>query len=107
MARQHIGPWNVSALQQRVEVGHYLGAVLGGVSRLAPPATCAVIADHVGDTPASQLLDEVLLLTKMNWNSARFAEQRPVTVRFAGQVGAILRDLPDDYTPEHRYAFYM
>jgi hypothetical protein len=53
------------------------------------------------------LLGEVLLLTKMNWNSARFAEQRPVTVRFAGQVGAILRDLPDDYTPEHRYAFYM
>jgi hypothetical protein len=53
------------------------------------------------------VLDEVLLLTKMNWNSARFAEQTPVTVRFAGQVGAILRDLPDDYTPEHRYAFYM
>jgi len=65
------------------------------------------ITDHVGDTPASQLLGEVLLLTKMNWNSARFAEQSPVTVRFAGQVGAILRDLPDDYTPEHRYAFYM
>jgi len=49
----------------------------------------------------------VLLLTKMNWNSARFAEQRPVTIRFADQVGAILRDLPDDTTPEHRYAFYM
>jgi hypothetical protein len=65
------------------------------------------ITDHVGDTPFSKLLDEVLLLTKMNWNSARFAEHTPVTVRFAGQVGAILRDLPDDYTPEHRYAFYM
>jgi hypothetical protein len=65
------------------------------------------ITDHVGDTPSSKLLDEVLLLTKMNWNSARFAEHTPVTVRFAGQVGAILRDLPDDYIPEHRYAFYM
>jgi hypothetical protein len=32
------------------------------------------ITDHVGDTPSSELLDEVLLLTKMNWNSARFAE---------------------------------
>jgi hypothetical protein len=30
-----------------------------------------------------------------------------VTARFAGQVGEILRDHPDDYTPEHRYAFYM
>jgi hypothetical protein len=28
-------------------------------------------------------------------------------VKFAGQVGSILRDLPDDLTPEHRYAFYM
>jgi hypothetical protein len=65
------------------------------------------ITDHTGDTPSSKLLDEVLLLTKMNWNSARFAEHTPATVRFAGQVGAILRDLPDDYTPEHRYAFYM
>lgn len=27
-----------------------------------------------------------------------------MTVRFAAQVGEILRDLPDDYTPAHRYA---
>ena len=43
----------------------------------------------------------------MNWNSARYAENRPVTLRFASEVGTILRDLPDDYTPEARYAFYM
>jgi hypothetical protein len=49
----------------------------------------------------------VLLMTKMNWNSARFAEKLPVTVRFANEVGTILRDLPDDYAPEARYAFYM
>lgn len=65
------------------------------------------ITGHVGDTSARDLLREVLLLTKMNWNSARFAERVPVTVRFASEVGAILRDLPDDFTPEARYAFYM
>ncbi|MGC5244195.1 MULTISPECIES: argonaute/piwi family protein [Streptomyces] len=65
------------------------------------------ITDHVGDSNARDLLREVLLLTKMNWNSARFAERLPVTVRFAGEVGAILRDLPHDYEPEARYAFYM
>jgi hypothetical protein len=65
------------------------------------------ITDHVGDTSARELLSEVLLLTKMNWNSARFAERVPVTVRFAGEVGATLRDLPGDFTPEARYAFYM
>jgi hypothetical protein len=42
------------------------------------------ITDHVGDIPASQLLGEVLLLTKMNRNSARFAEQQPMTVTVCG-----------------------
>ncbi|MWA02720.1 hypothetical protein F8568_020545 [Actinomadura sp. LD22] len=65
------------------------------------------ITDHIGDSAADDLLREVLLLTKMNWNSARFAERLPVTVRFANEVGAILRDLPDDLAPEARYAFYM
>lgn len=65
------------------------------------------ITDHVGDTSSRDLLREVLLLTKMNWNSARFAERVPVTVRFASEVGAVLRDLPEDFAPEARYAFYM
>jgi hypothetical protein len=65
------------------------------------------ITGHVGDSSAKSLLAEVLLMTKMNWNSARFAEKLPVTVRFANEVGTILRDLPDDYAPEARYAFYM
>ena len=69
--------------------------------------TPAQITDHIGDTSARALLAEVLLMTKMNWNSARFAEKLPVTLRFAREVGTILRDLPEDYTPEARYAFYM
>jgi hypothetical protein len=35
------------------------------------------ITDHVGDSDAQALLAEVLLMTKMNWNSARFAENSP------------------------------
>jgi len=42
------------------------------------------MTDHVGDSCARDLLREVLLQTKMSWNSARFAERLPVTVRFAG-----------------------
>jgi hypothetical protein len=37
----------------------------------------------------------------------RFAGKLPVTVRFASEVGTILRGLPDDYVPEARYTFYM
>jgi hypothetical protein len=65
------------------------------------------ITGHVGDSSAKALLAEVLLMTKMNWNSARFAEKLPVTVRFANEVGTILQDFPDDYAPEARYALYM
>jgi hypothetical protein len=65
------------------------------------------ITDHIGDSATVDLLREVLLLTKMNWNSARFAGRIPVTLRFAKEVGAILRDLPDTFSPESRYAFYM
>ncbi len=65
------------------------------------------ITDHVGDASTIRLLSEILLLTKMNWNSAKFAERIPVTLRFADEVGAILRDLAEDAVPEHRYAFYM
>jgi hypothetical protein len=37
------------------------------------------ITDRIGDSSARELLSEVLILTKMNWNSARFAERLPVT----------------------------
>ena len=50
VARQHVGSWNVSVLQQRVEVGRYLPAVLRGVSGLAPSATCAVVDADSGVT---------------------------------------------------------
>jgi hypothetical protein len=48
------------------------------------------ITGHVGDSSAKALLAEVFLMTKMNGNSARFAEKLPVTVRFANEVGTIL-----------------
>jgi len=41
------------------------------------------ITDHVGDTPRSQLLREILILTKMNWNSANFSGLLPITLRFS------------------------
>lgn len=66
------------------------------------------IADHVGgDTPRSDILKEILLLTKMNWNSAGYAEALPITLRFASLVGDILREIPTDIEPQSRYAFYM
>ncbi len=65
------------------------------------------IADHVGDTADLQLLREILTLTKMNWNSSAFAETMPITLRFARDVGDILRELPTDVEPRPEYRYYM
>lgn len=39
------------------------------------------ISDHVGDSSYDRLLRDILLLTKMNWNSARYAERMPRNAR--------------------------
>jgi hypothetical protein len=65
------------------------------------------ISDHIGDSPKSKLIKEVLTLTKMNWNSAGFAGALPITLRFARLVGEILREVPPGFEPSPRYKFYM
>lgn len=41
------------------------------------------VADHFGDSSIETLLQEILTLTKMNWNSAAFAGLMPITLRFS------------------------
>jgi hypothetical protein len=65
------------------------------------------IADHIGDTPQERLLSEILLLTKMNWNSADYAETLPITLRFSRLVGEILREVPSNSEPQAKYCYYM
>ena len=53
------------------------------------------------------LADEILALTKMNWNQTQLDARQPITIRTADQVGAILRHLGPHDRPQGRYAFYM
>jgi len=71
------------------------------------PTPIEIADHHAGDTSRRELLAEILLLTKMNWNSANYAESLPITLRFSGLVGDTLRELPDHIAPQRRYAFYM
>ena len=65
------------------------------------------IAQHVGSGAVTEVLSEVLALTKMNWNSAVFGRSEPITLGFARTVGLILSELPKDVTPKPYYRFYM
>lgn len=54
-----------------------------------------------------EVAEEVLALSKMNWNSTRFDGRLPVSLRTARQVADIVKHLsPDDYV-EPTYAYYM
>lgn len=66
------------------------------------------IADHIGyDTPREQLLRDILILTKMNWNSSRLGGSSPITVRFSRLVGDIMREIPVDREPQPNFKYYM
>jgi hypothetical protein len=65
------------------------------------------ITDHVGDTGPEDLLREILVLTKMNWNSANMHGLLPITLRFSKLVGDILREVPESETPLPKYKFYI
>ena len=65
------------------------------------------IADHLGDTSLTKILQEILLLTKMNWNTTAFADLRPITLRFSQFVGDIMREIPPEREPLPQFKFYM
>ena len=50
---------------------------------------------------------EILGLTKMNFNSASPFEWSPITTRMAREVGLIMAEVRDDKTPEMSYRYYM
>ena len=64
------------------------------------------IADHHGDSSLRDVAEEILVLTKMNWNSAGFAGALPITVRFSRLVGDIMREVPPNREPQPQFKFY-
>lgn len=82
-------------------------AELGQYHGLHVPAPI-YIADHVGqDTSREELAREILILTKMNWNSAVLGGLMPITVRFSRLVGDIMREIPSHQHPLPQYRYYM
>jgi argonaute-like protein implicated in RNA metabolism and viral defense len=57
--------------------------------------------------PLSHIANEILALTKMNWNNTQFDGGFPVTVNAVRQVGEILKYVPEEQEIAPRYSFYM
>ncbi|HIF60353.1 MAG TPA: hypothetical protein EYQ26_12820 [Rhodospirillales bacterium] len=53
------------------------------------------------------IAEEILGLTKMNWNNTQFDGKYPVTLGCARKVGEIMKYLKDSDMPQVRYGYYM
>lgn len=70
------------------------------------PRPIALRAAHI-ERSLRDVAEEVLALTKMNWNSTRFDGRLPVTLRTARQVADIIKHLAPDQPVEPNYGYYM
>lgn len=60
-----------------------------------------------GVTDIRQRAEEILALTKMNWNSSEGIGRHPITISFARKVGMLMTELCETQTPNPSYRFYM
>lgn len=96
------------ALDSRAQILYTRGSVVffGTYPGMYVPQPLGIRCDHTESTPRA-LAEEVLALTKMNWNNTQFDCHDPITVRAARQVGKILKYVAPDEPVEPRYAHYI
>lgn len=70
------------------------------------PHPLGMTLEEVEQTPRF-LAQELLALSKLNWNNTQFDNSEPIVVTAARKVGKILKYLPGNETPQTRYSFYM
>lgn len=56
---------------------------------------------------ATTICEEILSLTKMNWNNTQLDGKYPITIECARRVGLIMKYIPEKVIPQSRYSFYM
>lgn len=61
----------------------------------------------LSERPSFELAQEILALTKMNWNSTQFDHTMPITLEAANKVGDVLKYLSEDDKLCPRYSYYM
>lgn len=69
------------------------------------PAPVQLVVDEGADL--QRIAQDVLALSRVNWNTARDTSGVPITLRFARDVGGIMSEVGDYREPESSYRFYM
>ena len=66
-----------------------------------------VVEVHKGDADLLTVMEDVMCLTKVNFNACVFADGLPVTLKFADAVGEILTAAPVDDLPPLPFRHYI
>jgi hypothetical protein len=59
------------------------------------------------DSHIDKICEEILALTKLNFNNCSYYDSLPITIRFSKKVGEIIQYLPKEAKPQNKYYFYM
>lgn len=70
------------------------------------PAPVKVTA-YEHDSSLEDLCEEILGLTKMNWNNTQLDGRLPITLECAKKIGDIMKYVGEDEKPQVNYSFYM
>ena len=60
-----------------------------------------------GDADMEQILRDVLALTKLNYNTCRFGDGKPITLKFADAIGEVLVTRPVKDAPPLPFMYYI
>jgi hypothetical protein len=71
-----------------------------------------ILRHELGDSTRETLCEEIMALTKLNWNSCAYASKHPITVLFAEAVGSIMSEylsIPETERGQlqTKYRFFM
>ncbi len=70
------------------------------------PRALEYLCQDTRSTPRA-LAEEMLALSKLNWNNTQFDGGEPITVRAARRVGDILKNIPEGAPMKARFRFFM
>jgi hypothetical protein len=71
------------------------------------PLRVEIVRDSTGSADIERIMQDLMVLTKMNFNTCIYADGMPVTLRFAGAIGDVLVAAKDGHVPPLPFRYYI
>ena len=71
------------------------------------PLRIEIVRDSSGLNDIERVMRDIMVLTKMNFNSCTYADGIPVTMRFADAIGDVLVTAKDKEVPPLPFRYYI